>query len=146
MRGFVRTFKNSELFSRISVVGGIGGQVYGLLLDMADWRYGRVILSHAEMAEMVGKSVRTVERVVKDLSEQGLVKYRRGVYAINPEFAWAGRSWNIKNASYFVMGGDTGTIVSIVEMVREANRERLERETFREVARSAHQKTEVIRC
>ncbi|KMV68205.1 hypothetical protein AI29_09990 [bacteria symbiont BFo2 of Frankliniella occidentalis] len=143
MRGFVRTFNNSEFFSRISSVGGLGVKLYGLLLDMADWRLGRVVSTQEELAVMLDKSVRSIERAVKDLSEQGLIRYKRGIYAINPEFSWGGRSWNIPKASYYTMGSRAGEVVSIVQVVREIKRESLEeagRETLREITRRSRKK------
>lgn len=137
MAGFIRMFKLAEVGAKLAPLSEAGQQMYWMLLDTADWRFGRVLITQEVIANSLGKSVRTIERASKELVAAGLVRHTKGLYAINPEFAWGGRSWNIPKAAFHAMGGKTGQVINFKDMAQAMSEEALERvghETLREVS------------
>lgn len=135
--GFIRMFRLSEVAAKLAPLSEASQLVYWMLLDTADWRFGRVLITQEVIADSLAKSVRTIERATKELIKAGLVRHTKGIYAINPEFAWGGRSWNIPKAAYHGMGGKTAQVISFKDMAQAMNEEALERvgrETLREVS------------
>ncbi len=137
MKGFIRMFRLAEIGRRLSPISESGQMIYWHLLENADWRTGRIITTHEELAAQQGKSVRTIERSTRELVNSGLVRHRKGVFAINPEFAWGGRSWNIPKAAYHSMGQKTGQVISFADAAQALSEEAAERaglETLREIS------------
>jgi len=136
MKGFIRMFRLSEVGNRLAAISESGQMIYWHLLDNADWRLGRVETTHEQLACLFNKSVRTIERSTKELVKAGLVKHKKGFYAINPEFAWGGRSWNMPKATYHNMNTKTAQVINFAEAsqaLSEETAERIGRETLREV-------------
>lgn len=137
MKGFIRMFRLTEIGKRLSAISESGQMIYWYLLEKADWRLGRVETTHEQLAGLFGKSVRTIERATKELVKSGLVKHRKGIFAINPEFAWGGRSWNIPKATYHNMNNKTAQVISFAEATQALSdevAERVGRETLREIS------------
>lgn len=66
-----------------------------------------------------------------------MLKVKRGIYAINPEFSWGGRSWNIPKATYYTMNQKTAQVISFAEAsqaLSEESAEEVGRETLREIS------------
>jgi len=130
-------FNLSNLGRKLATLSEASQLIYWDLLDAADWRMGRVLTTHEQMASKIGKSVRTVERATKELTQQGLIRHKKGMYAINPEFAWGGRSWNIPKATYHTMNGKTAQVINFADAAQSLSEEALEkigRETLREIS------------
>ena len=137
MKGFIRMFRLQEAGRRLASISESGQLIYWHLLDNADWRLGRVEITHEQLAGLFGKSVRTIERSTKELAKAGLVKHKKGFFAINPEFAWGGRSWNMPKATYHNMNSKTAQVIDFAEAsqaLSEEAAERVGRETLREIS------------
>lgn len=137
MSGFSRTFKRHELFKRISKLSPVAIELYGFLIEKCDWRLGRHVATTKEISECLGVSERSVQRANKELEAAGLLKVKRGIYAINPEFSWGGRSWNVQKATYYTMNQKTAQVISFAEAsqaLSEESAERAGRETLREIS------------
>ena len=137
MKGFIRMFRLSEVGKRLAGISESGQVIYWHLLEKADWRSGRVEATHAQLAVLLDKSIRTIERSTKELVSAGLVKHKKGIFAINPEFAWGGRSWNIPKAAYHSINAKTAQVISFAEAsqaLSEESAERAGRETLREIS------------
>jgi len=125
--GFIRMFRLNDLGVKLAPLSEASQRVYWMLLDTADWRYGRVLITQEVIANSLTKSVRTIERATKELLNAELVRHTKGIYAINPEFAWGGRSWNIPKAAYHGMGGKTAQVINFRDMTQAMSDEALER-------------------
>ncbi|ERT12771.1 replication/maintenance protein RepL [Photorhabdus temperata] len=138
MRGFVRTFRLVEFGKRLSELSPSGQKIFWYLVDIADWKLGRVVTTQAELAERFETTIRTVERAVKELTKQNLIKHKRGIYAINPEFVWGGRSWNIPKASYYTLNAEKlPGVIDFASAAQAINGKKLEeagRKTLREIS------------
>lgn len=137
MSGFSRTFKQHDLFRRISKLSPVSIELYGVIVEKCEWRHGRYVASTKEVAEYLGVSERSIQRANKELESAELVKVKRGIYAINPEFNWGGRSWNISKATYYTMNNKTAQVISFAEATQALSdeaAERVGRETLREVS------------
>lgn len=138
MDKFCRTFKNQELFARISEVSPSAVKLFGFLVDRAEWRSGRFIDNSGQMASELGLTTRSIQRASKELVTAGLIKNKRGgIYAINPEYVWGGRSWNRPKASYYTMNNKTAQVINFADAAQALSEEALERaghETLREVS------------
>ncbi len=137
MGGFIRMFKLAELGRKLAPLSEASQMLFWELLDMADWRTGRVLTTHEEMAAKISKSVRTVERAAKELTAVGLVRHKKGMFAVNPDYAWGGRSWNMPKATYHCMNGKTAQVINFADAAQALSEETLEkigRETLREVS------------
>jgi len=130
-------FKLAELGRKLAPLSEASQMLFWELLDMADWRTGRVITTHEEMAAKISKAVRTVERATKELTVVGLVRHKKGMFAVNPDYAWGGRSWNIPKAAYHGMNGKTAQVINFADAAQALSEEALEKighETLREVS------------
>lgn len=137
MSGFSRVFKRHELFRRISKLSPVAIELYGFLIEKCDWRLGRHVASTKEISECLGVSERSVQRANKELEGSGVLKVKRGIYAINPEFSWGGRSWNIPKATYYMMNQKTAQVINFAEATQalsEESAERVGHETLREIS------------
>lgn len=90
MRIWSRVFYAREFYKRLSKVSPTATELYGLITDSCDWKYGRYVATRAEVAEILNVSERSIQRANKELEAVGLIKFKRGIYAINPEFNWGG--------------------------------------------------------
>lgn len=136
MSGFSRTFKRHELFRRISKLSPVAIELYGFLIEKCDWRLGRHVASTKEISECLGVSERSVQRANKELEGAGVLRVKRGIYAINPEFNWGGRSWNIPKATYYTMNTNTAQVINFADVTQALSGDAAERaghETLREV-------------
>lgn len=131
-------FNNQTMFARLSQVSPAAVRLFGYLVEKTDWRLGSYIASGDVITQALGLTDRSIQRANKELVEAGLIRYRRGgIYAINPEFVWGGRSWNIAKASFYTMGKKSAQVISIADLktAMKAEQEDLEgRETLREVS------------
>ncbi|KMV71638.1 hypothetical protein WB66_06470 [bacteria symbiont BFo1 of Frankliniella occidentalis] len=138
MTRFCRMFNNRVLFERLSKVSPAAVRLFGLLVERADWRLGSYVAPENSITDALGLTDRSIQRANKELIEIGLIKYKRGgIYAINPEFVWGGRSWNIVKASYYTMGSKAAQVINITDIRGVLNMETGEiegHETLREVS------------
>lgn len=131
-----RIFVPKELFKRISGLSPVAIELYGHLIESCDWKYGLCVASSAEIASDLGVTPRSIQRANKELESIGLIKVKRGVYSMNPEFAWSGRSWNISKAEYYRVTKITSANLTSLADVASIDDEKLEeigRKTLREV-------------
>lgn len=124
MRRFYRTFKSQELFRRLSGLSPVAIELYGFLLEKCDWRLGRHVSSSAAVAKELNVSERSIQRANKELEKADLLRVRRGIYAMNPEFNWGGRSWNIAKATYYTMNRQPAQIIDFAEASEALNEKR----------------------
>ncbi|MEI9569469.1 hypothetical protein [Atlantibacter hermannii] len=137
MSGFSRIFRRHELFRRISGLSPVAIELYGYLIEKCDWRLGRHVASTSQLALELNVSERSIQRANKELEAVSLLKVKRGIYAINPEFSWGGRSWNIPKAAYHSINAKTAQVISFAEAsqaLSEESAERAGRETLREIS------------
>ncbi|AND13511.1 hypothetical protein FNU75_02390 [Proteus mirabilis] len=136
MRMWSRVFYAREFYKRLSKVSPTATELYGLITDSCDWKYGRYVATRAEVAEILNVSERSIQRANKELEAVGLIKFKRGIYAINPEFNWGGRSWNISKSCYYTMDRKGAQVIDFNDAAEAINSKKLEeiaRKTLREV-------------
>lgn len=68
----------------------VATELYGHIVENCDWRHGRFVATSAEVASELNVTARSIQRANKELEVAGLIKFKRGIYAINPEFNWGG--------------------------------------------------------
>lgn len=132
MRKWSRVFNAREFYRRLSTVSPIAVELYGYVTDNCDWKFGRHIASRAEVAAELGVTERSIQRANKELESAGLIKFKRGIYAVNPEFNWGGRSWNISKSCYYTMGVKGAQVIDFNHAAEAINSKKLE-----EIGRSA---------
>ena len=115
MRGFCRTFKQHSLHKLLSALSPVAIELYGFVVEHCDWRLGRYVSSTPEIAIRLGVTERSVQRANKELIASGLLKIKLGIYAVNPEFNWGGRSWNINKSSYYTMDKKAARIINFID-------------------------------
>ncbi|MGV3346382.1 helix-turn-helix domain-containing protein [Enterobacteriaceae bacterium LUAb1] len=139
MSRFVRIFNVKAFGDRLSVMRPASIQVGFMLLGVADWREGIVTTDQSEIAATLSLSERSVSRALKELSDAGIIARKSSCIAINPEFVWGGRSWNMAKAGYYrITGALPKNVVSLAqsaviddEEIENAGREALRNITGR---------------
>ncbi|HDU8431861.1 TPA: hypothetical protein RG032_003690 [Morganella morganii] len=132
MHKWSRVFNAREFYKRLSGMSPTATELYGLIVDSCDWKYGRYVATRAEVAEILNVTERSIQRANKELESAGLIKFKRGIYAVNPEFNWGGRSWNISKSCYYTMGVKGAQVIDFNHAAEAINSKKLE-----EIGRSA---------
>lgn len=88
MQRWSRVFRSWELFKRLSGLSPVAIELYGYVAEHCDWRNGRYVATSAEVANALSVTVRSVQRANKELEAAELIRFKRGIYAVNPEFNW----------------------------------------------------------
>lgn len=141
MRGFCRIFNQKEMFRRLSELSPVAISLYGVILEKCEWRLGNYISTTADIAEEMGVSVRSVQRANNELIKSGLVKVKSGVYTVNPEFSWGGRSWSINNSRYYTMGKKSADATKLVDAAESLGRGRILKQASEKKRLSLNQAT-----
>ncbi|WP_247715831.1 replication/maintenance protein RepL [Morganella morganii] len=132
MQKWSRVFKSRELFKRVAGLSPVATELYGHIVENCDWRHGRYVATSEEAAGELGVTTRSIQRANKELESAGLIKFKRGIYAVNPEFNWGGRSWNISKSCYYTMGVKGAQVIDFNHAAEAINSKKLE-----EIGRSA---------
>ncbi|WP_272537494.1 hypothetical protein [Providencia sp. PROV225] len=137
MHKWSRVFKAKELFKRMAGLSPVATELYGHIVENCDWRHGRFVATSAEVASELNVTARSIQRANKELEVAGLIKFKRGIYAINPEFNWGGRSWNISKSCYYTMDRKGAQVIDFNDAAEAINSKKLEeiaRKTLREAS------------
>ncbi|WP_237162934.1 helix-turn-helix domain-containing protein [Serratia symbiotica] len=116
-------------------------ELYGYVAEHCDWRNGRYVATSAEVANALSVTVRSVQRANNELEAAELIRFKRGIYAVNPEFNWGGRSWNISKSCYYSMGKKIAQVIDFAEATQAMSKlatKGVRRETLREVSARIH--------
>lgn len=81
-------FRSRELFKRLSGLSPVAIELYRYVAKHCDLRNVRYVATSAEVANALSITVRSVQRANNELEAADLLRFKRGIYAVNPEFNW----------------------------------------------------------